>query len=476
MSCFVNTLNIKRLTYFAGGSTVVGTPRMVRANNPQMPKELYDPTRPDSYLLFTDFNSLYPSVMLERALPTYGFKWMSQFEIERLDIMNIPDDSDTGYILVVDMEIPEDKHDHYDQYPMMPENMIIGEEHVSEYTKQLASACNVNVRPTKKLCLSLNNKTKYAVHYATLKCYIRHGLVVKHVHKAISFRQSTWLHDFMTFTTQKRIQANNQFDKMLYKSVACNVFGKSIENVKQRISVKIVRTATELRRLVNKPTFQAIRVFDSNLAAVQLYRQNVKLNKPIAVGFSVLEMSKEKMYDFWYETLLGGFSDFRVRLIMSDTDSFLVHIEKHPETQTAIESVLLQHQDKFDFSSLNGPLKNVKNKEVPGKMKIQLPNEVCMEAVVLSSKCYSILTDRGSHSAMKGVPGKLRHEMYKDCIINEKCYVGRINSIKHFNQTLYHVSTERRMLSPIDMKRFYLSANESLSYGHYRLQNAQFNN
>ena len=454
----------------AGGSTVVGTPRVVRANNPQMPEGLYDPTKPESHICFLDFNSLYPSVMLERPLPTYGFKWLSEYEIERLDVMSIPDDSDTGYILIVDMEIPENMHDHYDQYAMMPENIIVGEEHASGYTKQLAAACNVKLRPTRKLCLTLNDKTKYTVHYSTLKAYIRHGLVLKHVHKVISFRQSLWLQDFMKFTTEKRINATNPFDKMLYKSVACNVFGKSIENVKQRISVKIVRSAKELRRMVNKPTFQAIRVFDSNLAAVQLYRQNVKLNKPIAVGFSVLEMSKQKMYDFWFDTLLGGFSDFKVRLVMSDTDSFLVHIEKDPETETTLESVFRNHRDQFDFSSLNGPLRSMENKQVPGKMKLQLPNEVCIEAVVLSSKCYSILTDRGSHSAMKGIPGKLQHQKYKECLENEKCYIGRVKSVKHYNQTLYHVSTERRMLSPIDMKRFYFSANESLSHGHYRLR------
>ena len=172
------------MTDFAGGSTGV-----VRANNPQISQELYDPTRPDSYVLFTDYNSLYPAVMLERPLTTYGFKWLSQYEIERLDIKRIPDDWDMGYKLVVDMEIPEDKYDYYDQCPMMPENK-------------------------KKLRLS----TKYAVHYGTLKCYIRHGLVVKHVHNFISFRLSLLLHNFMTFTTHKRIHANNQFTKCYIKA------------------------------------------------------------------------------------------------------------------------------------------------------------------------------------------------------------------------------------------------------------------
>ena len=406
--------------------------------------------------------------MADFRLPTYGFKWLSQFEIERFDVMSVPADSDTGYILVCDIEYPDELHDFHDRFPMAPENVVIGEEDVSPYTKDLAAACKVNLHACKKLCLSLKPKTRYTVHYLTLQCYLRHGLVLTRIHKVISFRQSLWLQDFMKFTTGKRRSATNEFDRMLYKSVACNVFGKSNENVKQRINVKIVTSAKALRRLVNKPSFQAVRVFSSNMAAVQLFRDKVKLNKPIAVGYSVLELAKMKMYQFWYDVVLEAFETFKVSLLMSDTDSFLIHLESDSsETENSAVAVFKEHKDKFDFSKLEDD----RNGQVPGKMKLQLPNDVCMEAVVLSSKCYSIRTDRGSLSAMKGASGRLQHEMYKDCILNEKCYVGRVRSVKHFGQSLYHVSTERRMLSPIDTKRFYFSANESLSYGHYRLRN-----
>ena len=73
--------------------------------------------------------------MLERPLPTYNFKFLSQYDIDRLDIMNIEEDSDTGYILVVDLEVPDENHDLYDQFPLCPENVLIDPDHVSEYTK-----------------------------------------------------------------------------------------------------------------------------------------------------------------------------------------------------------------------------------------------------------------------------------------------------------------------------------------------------
>lgn len=95
--------------------------------------------------------------------------------------------------------------------------------------------------PGEKLCLTLRFKTNYAVHYRTLQCYLRHGLVLKQIHKVVAFTQSLWLHDFMLYTTEKRRSGTNDFDSMLYKSVACNVFEKTIENVKQRVNVRILR-------------------------------------------------------------------------------------------------------------------------------------------------------------------------------------------------------------------------------------------
>lgn len=118
--------------------------------------------------------------------------------------------------------------------------------------------------------------------------------------------------------------------------------------------------------------------------------------------------------------------------LVTDTDSFLVHIEGGSATQNGIEEVFRNNREHFDFASLETghPLKDETNRQVPGKMKLQLPNAVIVETVVLSSKCYSVLTDRGSLSAMKGVPGSLQQDIYKDCIQSDKCYVGRIRASK----------------------------------------------
>ena len=177
--------------------------------------------------------------MADFGLPARGFKWLTRYEKDSLDVMNIADDSDIGYILVVGLKIPVENHDLYDQFPLCPDNVVIGEGHVSTYTRKLYAACGIQLRTTKKPCLSLTDKTHSAVQYRTLQSYICLGVVLKRFHKVIRFTQSLWLKDFMKYTTDKRSSAINDFDKMVYKSVACNVLGKSIQSVKSRSMLEL---------------------------------------------------------------------------------------------------------------------------------------------------------------------------------------------------------------------------------------------
>lgn len=100
-------------------------------------------------------------------------------------------------------------------------------------------------------------------------------------------------------------------------------------------------------------------------------------------------------------------------------------------------------------------------------MKFQLGSSIIQESIVLSSKCYSIQTNDGTKSARKGITTDLRHSIYKECLRAETSVKGQLKSIRHFGQSMYHVSTQRTMLSPVETKRYYISANQSLSHGHF---------
>ncbi|MES9884134.1 MAG: hypothetical protein ABW185_25085, partial [Sedimenticola sp.] len=158
-----------------GGLTVCGGQRYSRANFPDMPNGEYKPDLPTTQLRFWDFNSLYPSIMKDFMLPTHGFRWLSDYEIEQLDVCSIPDDADEGYIFVCDLDYPDELHDVHDQFPLITENVTITENDVSDYTKKLARDSGLALKSEKKLCQTFLPKRNYVAHYLALQTYLKHG-------------------------------------------------------------------------------------------------------------------------------------------------------------------------------------------------------------------------------------------------------------------------------------------------------------
>jgi hypothetical protein len=99
---------------FTGGIAVVGNPRYARANNAEMPKEMFYEDEENSYIDFMDFNGLYTSTMTSARLPAYGFRFLERNEIDRINFAEIPPDNDHGYILEVDLSYPPELHDNHD--------------------------------------------------------------------------------------------------------------------------------------------------------------------------------------------------------------------------------------------------------------------------------------------------------------------------------------------------------------------------
>ena len=91
---------------------------------------------------------------------------------------------------------------------------------------------------TKKLICDWSDKKNYLVHYRMLKFFIRHGIIVEKVHSVISFNQSNWLEIYISFNTQKRNKVKNDFEKDFYKLLNNAFYGKTMENVRNRIKIK----------------------------------------------------------------------------------------------------------------------------------------------------------------------------------------------------------------------------------------------
>lgn len=150
---------------------------------------------------------------MSQALPTHGFEWVN----EPIDVMNIPDDAEEGYILEVDLAYPEELHDLHSDYPLAPERLTMDPQKLSSYQQDLAKSLNIKVGTTAKLIPNVQNKSKYVLHYRNLKLYMSLGLKVTHVYRMLKFKQSPWLAGYIEFNTTQRKLAKSAFEKDLFK-------------------------------------------------------------------------------------------------------------------------------------------------------------------------------------------------------------------------------------------------------------------
>ena len=118
------------------------------------------------------------------------------------------------------------------------------------------------------------------------------------IHRILKFKQSNWLKKFVDFNTERRKSANNKFEEGFFKLMVNCVFGKTTENLRKRANVILVNNAKDYIKFVSRPNFVSQKIFNKNFVAIHKIKPVLLLNKPIYVGFSILELSKFLMYDF----------------------------------------------------------------------------------------------------------------------------------------------------------------------------------
>ena len=112
---------------------------------------------------------------------------------------------------------------------------------LSYYCQRIKEKYNISIGPVHKLIPTLRNKEQSVLHYRNLQLYLDHGLKLKGVHKVLEFDQSTWLKKYIDFNTEKRKDAKNSFKKDFFKLMSNSVFGKTMENLRKRVDVKLMK-------------------------------------------------------------------------------------------------------------------------------------------------------------------------------------------------------------------------------------------
>lgn len=441
--------------------------RYARSNNPYMNE--YNPNLPRNYIFYCDMNNLY-GAGLSQYLPYSEFRFLTEQEINKLNILNIPPDSEYGYIVQCDLIYDKKYHDRDCDFPLAVEKKIITNDMLSPYSKMLHEKLQTKIGNYEKLVPNLLDKHDYVCHYRNLQLYVELGLVLSKITRVLEFKQKPWLKSFIDFNTKKRALATSVFEKSLFKYIVNSIYGKSVQNCRKQVNIQLINNPIAAINVLKKPNLKYWNHINEDLVLCHLSKINIKLDKPIYIGFTVLELSKHFMYSFHYKYIKEKYGD-KVTLLMMDTDSYVYQIETED-----LYKDLYQDKHLFDFSDydVNHPLHSNVNKKKVGIMKDELNGDIALEFVGLKPKMYSLITQTNDIKRAKGVSRHIvekvvKHNHYKDCLLKEQQCFYTMTYIQSHLHEIHTVDLHKKSLSPCDTKRYQLDNINSLPYGHYKI-------
>lgn len=458
---------------------------------------------------------------MSQSLPISNFQWVQKSRVEKLyskaeNIMKMHDDGENGFIFEVDLDYPEYLHNAHNDFPFCCEKQTLPHEAVD--------INEIKSNKIEKLLLTLNEKKNYVIHYRMLKLALRHGLILRKVHRILTFKQSKWLKPYIDINTQLRTKAVNDFEKNFYKYMNNSVFGKTMENLRLRADVKVVNKWEDrcgAGLLIARPNFKNCTIFSDSVVAIELHKTHIKMIKPILIGMTILDLSKITMYGFLYDFLKPKYGE-NCGVCYTDTDSFVLTV-KTDDFYTDMKANI-EHFDTSDY-----PIDNVYdmprvNKKIPGLFTDEMKGEILAEFVGLRAKCYAALPlsaklkkckcyknnavqRRATQSdyidcnakncelnkkpklikKSKGikkniVKREIAYSDYIDCI-EKNCDYGRQNAsgpctilrkqntIRSKMHNVYTIEQEKIALNPADDKRYLLPPDriETLAWGHFMI-------
>ena len=237
--------------------------------------------------------------MIQKLL-THGFLWKraEDFTPEVIDELVRKDMK--GNLLEVDVEYPKELRENHNELPFLADRMKIGKE--------------------EKLVPNLRDKKGYLVHIKRLNQILKGGIRSKKLHRVIEFQQSNWMKPYIMLNTRLRTAAKNEFEKGFFKLMNNSVFGKTMENIRDRKDMKLVTSEQKYQKFAMEPNFKDGYPFLKDSFAVEMGRTKIKVNRPVYLRQAILDIRKTLMHEFHYDYMRLKYGS-KVKLCYIDTET-----------------------------------------------------------------------------------------------------------------------------------------------------------
>jgi hypothetical protein len=427
------------------------------------------------HIIGFDMNSLYPTVM-RFPLPKGEFQWVSVDEGIRMLSEYKLTESEYGYYLEVDIEVPKEIHDYVSAYPLFPER---------------------SEKFGNKLVATLYPKKNYVSHIANLQLGLDLGYKITNVHRVLKFRQERFMKDYIDhLCAERKKYPKGTFYNEYYKLLANSLFGKTCENPYKYRKFRFATGYQESIRLLNNNrlrNFHKLKSNDKPLVLAELDQDEIYYDKPMIIGATILELSKWYMQYCYYFALKVYYGD-RMKFIYTDTDSLVLELQtEDPEKDIRSEDLSCWFENKD-------------NKGTPGVLKIE---KKCIEFKAFCPKHYYYISNMTEderrfliekakkknmsrdeinyisnikykfNEAFKGIPKHARTKISDKDIEDHlkknspkepgtKVFTSKqIRSKKHE----IFVVNQTKEINDNDDKRYYLEDGiHTLAWGHYRIE------
>lgn len=456
------------------------------ANHPRVPG--YDEKQKHKYIVYLDENNLYGKCLSE-PLPYSNIQEINPSDLGELkqaeafiknyqiieDVHGLSD----GFDLIVDLTIPPEVQDKTIDYPLCVENKLVADEDLSPLSKYHKEKFNVSSGKVKKLIGDFKPKKNYMCNIRTLQFYLNMGVQLDKIHSVTSYKQKAFLKRYVLNNQRLRKECKTDFEKSLYKMLNNAPYGKTMENVRDYVHFDLVNTNVQpekIPKLTKTNNFKRYQIFSENFVGIERSYKTVRLNKPIQVGFVVLELSKLVMYKFHYDIIKARYGD-RAQLLLTDTDSLVYEIETED-----LDKDMMEMKEHFDFSNYDEdhPMYSLHNQGIMGVMKNDCAkNGHIHKVAAIKSKNYApLFADGKEKKILKGakkcvVKKCLHYQDFENTVLLGLSTHITQTTLRSFNHHVYTIRQTKMAMNPFDDKRYQLDGIHTVPYGYYKIAEKQ---